>query len=375
MKTIIKTDKFNELYPQKISNDKDIADWPVVYIINNDKEAYIGETVNMPNRAVQHWQNPKRQCLETINVIRNDEFNKSAILDLESFLIKYMSADKQFELQNGNGGISNHNYFDRERYEAQFEDIWNLLHSKHLTKQSIAQIENSDLFKYSPYKDLSTDQYRTMYSILISLCDDIRSGRRSATIVNGGPGTGKTVLAIYLLKMLADINEEEPLFPESSDMAEEYYETVLPKLSVLKGLKIGLVVPMQALRSTISNVVNNIRNINSEMILKPTEIADKHFDVLIVDEAHRLHRRKALSQYPVHDRINKKLGLGLEGTELEWIQRCSDHQILFYDPNQSVRPCDVSQEDFEKFIREIKQRCTRLPRNSGVKAEMSISNT
>ena len=60
MDTKIKSSKFNELYPQTIAGDKDIADWPVVYIINNDKEAYVGETVNMPNRATQHWQNPER---------------------------------------------------------------------------------------------------------------------------------------------------------------------------------------------------------------------------------------------------------------------------------------------------------------------------
>jgi DUF2075 family protein/DNA replication protein DnaC len=304
----------------------------------------------MPKRAAQHLMNEERRRLDTINVIRNDEFNKSAILDLESFLIKYMSSDEKYVLQNGNGGISNHNYYDKERYESQFENIWEMLRGKKLTKHTLAQIENSDLFKYSPYKALSTDQYRVMFSILVGLCEHIRNGSKSATIVNGSPGTGKTVLAVYLLKRLADCNAGEPIIAEDEDIPEDSFPLNTYITETLKGLTVGLVVPMQALRKTITGVASKIRNIDSSMILKPTEVANKHFDILIVDEAHRLHRRKALSQYPIHDNINRKLGLGVDGTELDWIRECSDHQIFFYDAKQSVRPCDVSPNDFDKFI-------------------------
>ena len=160
MTTIIKTGKFNNAYSDTISKDKSISDWPVVYILNNKKEAYVGETVNMPNRAAQHYANEARRRLDTVNVIKDDTFNKSVILDLESYLIKYMSADGKFTLQNGNGGISDHDYFDRKSYESRFEDIWGMLKKKGLVSQTIEQIENSDLFKYSPYKALSSDQYR-----------------------------------------------------------------------------------------------------------------------------------------------------------------------------------------------------------------------
>ena len=58
--------------------------------------------------------NPKRVVLNLINIISDEKFNKSAILDLEAFLIKYMSADKKFILQNGNGGLQNHNYYQKD---------------------------------------------------------------------------------------------------------------------------------------------------------------------------------------------------------------------------------------------------------------------
>ena len=41
-------------------------------------------------RSNQHLANEVRRSLNKINIIGDDTFNKSSILDLESFLIKYM---------------------------------------------------------------------------------------------------------------------------------------------------------------------------------------------------------------------------------------------------------------------------------------------
>ena len=95
------------------------SNWPVVYLIHNDdkQEAYIGETLNAGKRAAQHWQNKERKHLKTIHIMTDDTFNKSVILDLEAFLIKYMSADGKYILQNGNAGLSNFDYYSRKEYE------------------------------------------------------------------------------------------------------------------------------------------------------------------------------------------------------------------------------------------------------------------
>ena len=187
--------------------------------------------------------------------------------------------------------------------------------------------------------DSSTKTYR---ELVHNLPNEIKSllQNRSDLIVKGSMGA--TNRASY--PWISILNRNVTV------TTQEYFASIASMSETLKGLKIGLIVPMQALRKTLSRVASKVKNIEKSMILKPTEIASTHYDILIVDEAHRLHRRKALSQYPVHDRINKQLGLGVEGTELDWIRACSDHQILFYDHMQSVRPCDVSQEDFETFI-------------------------
>ena len=62
----------------------------------------------------------KRRKLKNIHIISDEEYNKSATLDIESLLIEHVVVDEIY-VQNGNKGISGHNYYDREKYLAKFE--------------------------------------------------------------------------------------------------------------------------------------------------------------------------------------------------------------------------------------------------------------
>ena len=121
--------------------------WPVVYLIEDGKELYVGETINVYNRTNQHLENPEKRKLDKIHIITDEEYNKSATLDIESKLIQYISADGKFILQNSNHGLENHDYFDRQKYQAKFEVIWKELQKMNIAENDRIQIENSDLFK------------------------------------------------------------------------------------------------------------------------------------------------------------------------------------------------------------------------------------
>lgn len=295
------------------------VNWPIVYILENGKEAYIGEAGSAYRRAQQHLQNPERLKLNNLYIIADDEYNKSATLDIESSLIKYISGDGKYLLQNGNAGIQESDYYDRERYQAKFDVIWNELRKRKIVNNDWKQIENTDLFKYSPYKSLSPDQLYVVESMLNS----IKNNEHKSYIVSGEPGTGKTIVASYLMKLLSS-----------------------KKWS--KDLKIALVIPMTALRKTLKRVFKSVKGLDSGMVIGPYEVVKEKYDLLIVDEAHRLQRRRNLTNFPAYDEINNKLGLQ-EGTQLDWIMRSSRYQILFYDEFQTVRPGDIRPEEFKKY--------------------------
>lgn len=294
--------------------------WPVVYLIEDGKELYVGETTNIRHRSGEHYKKENRRKLSRIHVVSDDEYNKSATLDTESNLIQFMVADEVFALQNKNGGLSDHGYYDKQKYTAKFELLWKKLQALGLARKDLLQLKNTDLFKYSPYKSLTEDQY----DVAVDVAERIAKGSDKNFLINGKPGTGKTILAIYLFKCLAENDDT-------------------------KHLKVGLVVPMTSLRKTIKKVFSKIKGMKSNMVIGPSDIIKNHYDVLIVDEAHRLKRRKNITNYRSHDEVNKKLNLDTEGTELDWILQSSKHQIFFYDPNQSIRPSDVHPKHFSEL--------------------------
>jgi len=120
-----------------------------------------------------HLKNEERtSVLDDISIVYDPEYNKSATLDIESKLIEYISAEESFILQNRNEGIKNHHYYDREKYLAKFEEIWKELQEKQIVQKDLSEIRNSDLFKYSPYKSLSEDQYNVVTEIYENIKDN-----------------------------------------------------------------------------------------------------------------------------------------------------------------------------------------------------------
>lgn len=226
-----------------------------------------------------------------------------------------------------------------------FEEIWKKLLEKKVVSKSLKEIQNSNFFKYSPYKSLNQDQYNSVLEIIESL-----NKRDSAHIfVKGSAGTGKTILATYLIKLL-NSNIDELNIEEIGNDGYQEVELLKAFREKYKKPTIGLVVAMASLRKTLQNVFDKIPGLNSSMVISPSDTFKKRYDLLIVDEAHRLRQRKNISWMGVFTENNKKLGLGNEGTELDWILANSSHQIFFYDSAQSVKPSDISHNKFKSLL-------------------------
>lgn len=346
--TSINSYLFNKTHIHDIEENKYVIEnYPIVYIIYdiNLKTAYVGETINAVNRFKSHLSNAQKNALSNIYVISSPYFNKSATLDIESNLIKYMSGDGEYELLNANAGLVEHSYFQRKIYFDIFLDLWDKLKLEKVVTKDVLAIDNSDLFKYSPYKSLNSDQKQAIKEFLLALL-----GNDNTTVfVNGSAGTGKTVVAVYLMKLLTtEINFED--YDELNSDEIEELELAKKVQEKFPNLKIGLVVPMTSLRKTIKNVFKNIRGLKSSMVMNASDASRGNYDILIVDEAHRLKQRKALTGYGSFDNTNKRLGLDLDkGTELDWVLMSSKNQLFFYDANQSIKPSDVEVERFNEL--------------------------
>lgn len=335
---LVKRFEYDKDELDKIRRYKYGKDWPVVYVLQGGKEAYVGETIHAYNRSHQHYQRADRRALDFIYIIADDDFNKSATLDIESLLIEYMAADGKYKLQNGNSGLTNHSYFNREKYQVKFERIWEELRRKDIVQKGIFELRNSDLFKYSPYKALNEEQLLTVETIM----ECFKTQSESRHILHGEPGTGKTIVAIYLMKYMKECEET-------------------------KDKKIGLVVPMTSLRATLKNVFKTVKDLNAGMVIGPADVVKDKYDILIVDEAHRLGRRVNQPNMKSFDDVNRVLGLDIyEGDQLDWILMSAHHVVLCYDKNQSVKPSDILPDKIAALqLKAIEHRITSQMRVMG----------
>lgn len=360
----IETFKYNDTTIASLNEWLYGTNWPTVYIFYNDKTAYVGESLDAVRRTEQHRQEKGFDDFTDVCFISDKTFNKSVILDLEAFLIKYMSADGSKQLINSNAGIVDHNYFYREAYEDDFKEIWNELKRRGIVTKTLLEIENSDLYKYSPYKSLSREQYSSVYEILRWLSNANNASSKTLIEVTGGAGTGKTILAVFLLKLLAYLSASG--LSDKSDLHfswESFDDFAIGSHQItsrLSGIKtIGFVIPMQELRNKMRKIFDTISGLDRKMIVAPEEVVGKYYDLLVVDEAHRLYYRKHLPGshlYSKFDKINRQLmgdGFSAEPnlayTELDWIIRSSRLQILFYDEYQRIRTADIPQSRFDEI--------------------------
>ena len=347
--TINKFD-FDSSLASKFNNIHYVKDlWPIVYILSdgNVNEAYVGETTDTYSRMSTHLKNHKKNKLSSVYLISSEKFNKSATLDIESNLIKYISGDGQYKLLNGNIGLANHNYYQKkEVYWDIFKSIWDNLRSAGIAKHPIDFIDNSDLFKYSPYKTLTSEQKSGLLVIMKNLLENTSN----SIIVEGGAGTGKTILAIFLFKLLNTTNEDFN-FEEFGDDEFEFMEIVFELKKKYPNPKMALVVPMSSFRTTLKKVFKNIKGLNANMVIGPAEIVKDTFDIVIVDESHRLRRRVNLGAYfRAFDVVCEKLNLDkYTCNELDWIMKQSESAVYFFDENQSIKPSDVKKESFDRL--------------------------
>ena len=351
---------FSQEGKAKISKTENGINWPAVYLLHNNTNIYIGETQSLENRIGQHLDNVlKRNKYTDIEAIVDTSLNKSAILDIEQCLIQYMSADGKYVLDNGNGGQSvYHQYYNKEYYHnVLFPLVWEELKRRAIVDNTLDFIKNTDIFKYSPYTSLTESQRLVSLDVSRHIYKTLEKDKTGTFVVNGCAGTGKTVLAITIINFLSNlvVTKNRNLTANIQNMnedAESIYQVLLKQKFAEKNIcKIGFVVPMESLRTTLKAVFSKLKFKNVK-IIKPSDVINEKFDIVLVDEAHRLKRRKALRSYAAFDEQCKKLNLDpLVASELDMIQLRSRYTILFYDPDQTVKAQDITEKQFKNALK------------------------
>ena len=339
------------------------SNWPVIYLINNDTDLYIGETTSFERRFREHLHRRSFSDFTDIRFAYDGSENKSAILDYESSLIRLYQADGRFRnIFNANPGQSQgHDYHQRGLYNTKVQILWDQLHSLRLTRNDYRFVRNSNLYKFSPFTSLTPEQRDVMRDTLEDLLETLTTGERGGALISGGAGTGKSLMAVKIIHMLLGITcylkgwkgSDRDYGMESDTLLSRfrrYIESHGP-------LRIAYIAPQQSfnadMRKTFRRMPwpggqNLVHNTSSIVTQFPTL---DHFDLILVDETHRLKHRNGMgNDIGLFDENCRKLGLSGGATQLDVILARTKYCCLFYDPEQTIKNSDITPEELNRSL-------------------------
>lgn len=193
--------------------------------------------------------------------------------------------------------------------------------SKNLADNLSSMLKGNDEF-------IMIDDQKVVYENALSLAKKASSEKKQVLIVQGGPGTGKSVVAINLLVKLTS-QKYLAQYVTKNAAPREVYKTKLTgtfRQTEISNFFTGS-----------GSFVNTMPNI---------------FDVLIVDEAHRLNAKSGMF---------KNLG----ENQIKEIMNSSKLSVFFIDENQKVAIHDIGEVDEIKFwANEFNAEVTELELNS-----------
>jgi DUF2075 family protein len=173
--------------------------------------------------------------------------------------------------------------------------------SKALADQLASMLKGNEEF-------VMIDDQKVVFETALSLMDKASQGNKQVLIIEGGPGTGKSVVAISLLVALTN-RELVAQYVTRNSAPREVYEAKLTG----------------SLRK--SQITNLFRGAGGYHAVDPDSI-----DCLIVDEAHRLNEKSGMFSHLGENQVME-------------IVRASKCSIFFVDEDQKVTLKDIGDKE------------------------------
>lgn len=181
--------------------------------------------------------------------------------------------------------------------------------SKKLLNEVKTMIEEGNSSAFS----LIDDQIVARNMILDKIRPLIKDGgfKKSVILVNGGPGTGKTVIALHLLAELAKLTN-------GGHGLNVQYAT--KSASLLNGVKSKVKPKTRILFQNVTSYV-------------PASVEENGVDVLLIDEAHRIEKTSNSQYTPAAKRTDL--------SQIDTIIRAAKISVFFIDEKQAIRGREI----------------------------------
>lgn len=168
----------------------------------------------------------------------------------------------------------------------------------------------SNIVKNQSDFTLLNDQIVARNTILSKIRSARKNNEKSVIVINGGPGTGKTVIALHILAEIASAKNKRSVFFSTKSKP------------LLEGIKNRLE------RGNKAKIL--FSNLNQFI---PSRVDENSIDVLIIDEAHRIGKTS-----------NHQYTKAIDRTDLPQVStliRASKVSVFFIDDKQAIRSAEI----------------------------------
>ena len=308
-----------------------------VYQGTVSKKVYIGQTVHFTDRHAQHYSGAEEKFntanFNRVMVVFSRLFNGSSLDDVESQLITYFNADNpngkvgyDDEIINKTGGNTIIEYEGRESVSSDvILPLWeNELYLGGWVKTpTLDELRTRALVKYSPIKILTNEQ--------TDLIREVIDNPTTNYLINGDAGTGKTVLLTHMVGRILRERKDAVV----GVVVQPNWEKTGREIFDIFGMK-------DDARLTVTTSTKLINE-------------GKDFDVIIVDESHKLSRRGP-KQLAAFNSVYDIPAYRTCQSHLEILQKMSTQVILMYDVLQAIRPANVPRAEFARLTGSYEKR-------------------
>jgi len=189
--------------------------------------------------------------------------------------------------------------------------------SKNLADSLVSMLNGNEEF-------VMIDDQKVVYETALMLAENSSAKKRNVLIVEGGPGTGKSVVAINLLVELTK-RELVARYVTRNSAPRLVYEAMLTGSFT---------------KTRISNMFSGSGSYHSK--------GADNFDCLIVDEAHRLNAKSGMFSHQGENQIKE-------------IINASKFSVFFIDEDQKVTLKDIGdKEEIRRWAKKLKANVTEL---------------
>lgn len=310
-----------------------------IYKGTKSKKVYIGQTKHFVERNKQHYNGQEEKfniaAFDQVIILISSYFNGSALDDVESQLITYFIADnpqsknqlvqyESDEIINRTNGNTVNDYREREKVALEvILPFWEneLYLNGWVSTPTLEELRTRALVKYSPIKKLTVEQD--------DLLKEISSNPDKSFVINGDAGTGKTVLLTHLVAMF--LNEQ-------------------PNKRIAVVLQPNWIKTAQSIFRVYGMNNSNLTIATSTQLIN----ADENYDVVIVDESHKLSR-KFPKQMASFNQVYKGR-FAQDNNHLEALKKLGRQIVLMYDVLQAIRPANMTRAQFNEATKNFEKR-------------------